>query len=518
MMRSTEPSSKGRRRGSKPRTEIRQISPTDCLPVRGMSSTHGRLIINPVRVRPHPAPGVFLNAPAIALSSRECPRSSLISNSISPPPLLSPPSRFPPDAPASNFAAPRLFQRRRPPGPRQICTRREISHLFSQTRHLHLRLFTPSPPPLGTMQLRVGTDSDIFSKYGSPSRPISPTALAVSTDAKKITTSGNEQREINNRTTTVGSQSDLEIHPRQQNHQQQSTSSPSAIPPELIDHIVDHLHDDKQSLIQCSRTSRVFSHATSYHLFGTVRIPSVRRCIQFQELVRSSLFPLPSTSATLHSCSSPSPSSLPYSSSSTSLPASRTSHQQLGQVHPHHGPTNTNAHGYHVHPSACSVPAAGWDVSRFVRKIEFYKLDPQSPIEEYVAEVVKLVRMLPRIREVFFGWMQAKGLERIGQAFAAASATAGHHSLLVNPQSSVNSETRPGQTVAGGPLKLHLDLVDFDSVPGFLDFLGSFGGRLRELSLTNVSLGRWDGNNGKGDIEGRCLPGLESVCLGFDGG
>ena len=367
------------------------------------------------------------------------------------------------------------------------------------------------------MQLRVGTDNDIFSKYGSPSRPISPTALAAPTDAKKMTTSGNEQGEIDNRTTTAGSQSDLEKHPQQQNHQQQSTSSPSAIPPELIDHIVDHLHDDKQSLIQCSRTSRVFSHATSYHLFGTVRIPSVRKCIRFQELVRSSLGPLPSTSTTSHSSPSSSLPSSPYSFSSISLPASRTPHQQFSQIHPQSGPTNTNTHGYHVHPSTCSIQAAGWDVSRFVRKIEFYKLDPQSPIEEYVAEAVKLVRMLPRIREVFFGWMQAKGLERIGQAFAAAPEIAGNHCLPVNPPSSsvpANSETRTGQTA----LKLHLDLVDFDSVPAFLDFLGSFGGRLRELGLTNVSLGRWDESKGKGGIEGRCLPGLESVCLGLDGG
>ena len=117
--------------------------------------------------------------------------------------------------------------------------------------------------------------------------------------------------------------------------------------------------------------------------------------------------------------------------------------------------------------------------------------------------------------------MQANGLERIGQAFAAASAIAGNHCLSVDPPSSsvsANPETRTGQTVTGGPLKLHLDLVDFDSVPAFLDFLGSFGGRLRELNLTNVSLGRWDGSNGKGGIEGRCLPGLESVGLGFDGG
>ena len=143
----------------------------------------------------------------------------------------------------------------------------------------------PYPPPSAISSLTgspslsdVDADIDdgdepapIFSKYGRPSRPISPTALAVPTDAK-MTTSRNEQGEIDNRNTTAGSQSDLEKHPQQYNHQQRSTLPPSTIPPELIDHIINHLHDDKQSLTQCSRTSRVFSHAMSYHLFGTVRI------------------------------------------------------------------------------------------------------------------------------------------------------------------------------------------------------------------------------------------------------
>jgi len=130
-------------------------------------------------------------------------------------------------------------------------------------------------------------------------------------------------------------------------------------------------------------------------------------------------------------------------------------------------------------------------------------MDPQSPVEEYISEAVKLVGMLPRIREVVFGWwMQADGLERIGRAFAATSLNA--------------LSGRIGQRYTGDPLKLCLELVDFDSVPAFLDLLGSFGGRLRELSLTSVTFG--DGGNGKGDIEGRCFPGLECVSLGYDGG
>ena len=141
-------------------------------------------------------------------------------------------------------------------------------------------------------------------------------------------------------------------------------------------------------------------------------------------------------------------------------------------------------------------------------------MDPQSPIEEYVSEAVKLVGMLPRIREIVFGWwMEVHGLEKIGRAFAT---TFCHHnqppsSVSTNPLSETRIEQRPG----GDPLKLCLELVDFDSVRTFLDLLGSFGGRLRELSLVSVSV---QGGNGKDAIEGRCFPGLESVCLGYDGG
>jgi hypothetical protein len=172
--------------------------------------------------------------------------------------------------------------------------------------------------------------------------------------------------------------------------------------------------------------------------------------------------------------------------------------------------------------SACDVPAAGWDISKFVRKIEFHGLGLPSSIEEYVSEAIKLVGMLPRIREVVFGWwVQWDGLEKIGRAFAAIPATTGHHDHPSSqPFSSVStnslSETRLEQTRTGDPLRLHLELVDFDSVRTLLDFLGSFGGRLRGLSLASATCG------GVGDwrdqVEGRCFPELESVCLGYDGG
>lgn len=168
------------------------------------------------------------------------------------------------------------------------------------------------------------------------------------------------------------------------------------------------------------------------------------------------------------------------------------------------------------------MPLAGWDISRFVRKIEFFGLD--QPIEGYVSEAVKLVRMLPRIHEVSFRWWdkgKATGMEQIGRAFAAIPSN--QCNPPNQPSSSAStaafSETRVGQTPTSDPLKLHLELVGFSSVHKFLDFLGSFGSRLRELSLSQVIFDRArGGGNGKVDIQGRFLPGIECVCLGYDGG
>ena len=356
--------------------------------------------------------------------------------------------------------------------------------------------------------MQIRKDDSIFSKYRSPSRPLSPASLAAPPDLKRMSFPGSEPWKIDNQTATMGPQPELESRP-QEHRQQQSTVFPPAIPPELIDHIVDHLHDDKRSLIQCSRTSRVFSHATSYHLFRVVKVPSIKQCVRLQELIRSSLHPVSSTSTTPHSCSCS--SSLSSTSASASPPTSHTTHHQ-----------STKTHTCHVYPSVSDVSATGWDISKFVRKIEFLGLDQQSPIGEYVSEAVKLVGMLPRIREAAFVWWTRRvdGLEQIGQAFAAPSATTGHQYHLANQSSSTYtlSEARTEQTPTGDPLKLHLEFVNFDSVRVFLDFLGSFGGRLRELSLASVGLGRGGDGNGEDYVGGRCFPGLESVFLGCDGG
>ena len=385
---------------------------------------------------------------------------------------------------------------------------------YLQTRHPHLQLSNHAHHShpfsfTGTMQIRTG--DDIFHKYECPSRAVTPSSLS----APLVKTAGNEPGETENPPATTGLQLERGPNPHQPHQQQRSSTLPPSFPPELFDHIVDHLHDDKQSLMQCSRVSRVFSHATSYHLFGTVNVPSVRQCVEFQELIRSSLHPLPSTSTTPRP--SPSPSVAQTSPTSTPPASLEVLHQstQSHHLHSRSNRTNVNSHMGHQHTSA------GWDISKFVRRIEFYRLDPQPPVEEYVSEAVKLVRMLPKIREVVFGWwMQTTGLEKVARAFATTPATPGHHNHPSDQPLSLASANAPPEarvepTHASGPLKLHLDLVDFDSVHTFLDFLGSFGGRLRELSLASVTLG---GGNRKEDLKGRFLPGLERVCLGYDGG
>ena len=354
------------------------------------------------------------------------------------------------------------------------------------------------------MQIRA--DNDIFAQYGTPSRPISPSTL--STSLKKTSAAGNEPAEIDHQ--SAESQAGRESPPQQQ----RSATSPSQFPPELIDHIVDHLHDDKESLVQCSLTSRVFAHATSYHLFRSVRIPSARHCVRFQELISSSLHPLSSTS---NQHTAPSLSLTPSSSS----PPPHAAHNHITQahsrsthLHPHSDLTSTQSHARPTCVSICDVPSAGWDISKFVRKIEFQC--PPSSIEEYVSEAVKLVRMLPRIREVIFmWWTRSADVERIARAFAPTSYnTSNPPNQTLSP--SALSEMRTGQASTNDPLKVHLDMVDFESIHTFLDFLECFGGRLRELSLSNVCF-EGNGGNGKGDFRDRCLPGIECVYLGYEG-
>ena len=349
--------------------------------------------------------------------------------------------------------------------------------------------------------MQTRPDNDVPHKDGSPSRSISPASLSGS---NKMATAGNKPTETENE--TAEPQAADEPHLQQQH----SATLPSQFPPELIDHIVDHLHNDRRSLIQCSRTSRVFSHATSYHLFRTVSVFTVPQCVRFQELVWSSLHPLCSTS---HPSSSPAP---------------HAAHHQITQAHvrsadflPHSDRPDEHPHTRHACTSNCDVSAAGWNISKFVRRVEFRGLDPRT--EEFVSEAVKLVRMLPRIREVVFGWWtKSTGLERIGRAFSTIPANSTHHGSLPDQQLSSASrnaflETRGRQTPTNDPIRVHVELVDFESVHTFLNFLGSFGGRLRELSLSSVMFGN-GGGLGEGDVPSRVFPGIESVYLDYEGG
>jgi len=85
-------------------------------------------------------------------------------------------------------------------------------------------IFQPRPSLhfLDTMQIRTG--DGIFSEYGSPSRPISPTSLTAPLNSKKTTTTRNEPGEIDKRTTTTG----LRLEPGS-HLQQQSVTLPPVI-------------------------------------------------------------------------------------------------------------------------------------------------------------------------------------------------------------------------------------------------------------------------------------------------
>ena len=47
---------------------------------------------------------------------------------------------------------------------------------------------------------------------------------------------------------------------------------PMVLPPELLDHIVDYLHDDRQALRNCSLTCRALVASARFHLFQRVKI------------------------------------------------------------------------------------------------------------------------------------------------------------------------------------------------------------------------------------------------------
>jgi hypothetical protein len=58
------------------------------------------------------------------------------------------------------------------------------------------------------------------------------------------------------------------------------------LPPELIDTILDHLHDDKLALSACSLVRKTWTHTARYHLFADVNIESESGCTNLLRLLR----------------------------------------------------------------------------------------------------------------------------------------------------------------------------------------------------------------------------------------
>ncbi|OCH94905.1 hypothetical protein OBBRIDRAFT_704440, partial [Obba rivulosa] len=59
-------------------------------------------------------------------------------------------------------------------------------------------------------------------------------------------------------------------------------------PPELTDRIVDFLHDDTESLKNCSLTCRSWTPASRYHIFRSVSLIFRSDWTNFERLLRTS--------------------------------------------------------------------------------------------------------------------------------------------------------------------------------------------------------------------------------------
>jgi hypothetical protein len=58
-----------------------------------------------------------------------------------------------------------------------------------------------------------------------------------------------------------------------------------ALPPELVDRIIDHLHDHQVSLKACALTCRTWRFASQYHFFKTVGLPGEGRAEELLDIV-----------------------------------------------------------------------------------------------------------------------------------------------------------------------------------------------------------------------------------------
>lgn len=58
-------------------------------------------------------------------------------------------------------------------------------------------------------------------------------------------------------------------------------------PQELVDHVIDHLHYDPNSLQHCSTVSKGWTHAAQFHMFQTILIQDGTQLVRFAKLVES---------------------------------------------------------------------------------------------------------------------------------------------------------------------------------------------------------------------------------------
>lgn len=59
------------------------------------------------------------------------------------------------------------------------------------------------------------------------------------------------------------------------------------LPPEILDFIIDHVHDDRAVLRSCSLTARALLPTSRHHLFHAVHLPDRHRCTAFAQLLES---------------------------------------------------------------------------------------------------------------------------------------------------------------------------------------------------------------------------------------
>lgn len=82
----------------------------------------------------------------------------------------------------------------------------------------------------------------------------------------------------------VASRSHQQPHPHRYAATTTTTGTTMAIPPEIVDRIIDYSHDDTKTLVACSLTARDWVPSTRLHLFTNLSLLSARQVSRFIEL------------------------------------------------------------------------------------------------------------------------------------------------------------------------------------------------------------------------------------------